>query len=142
MTQSAAFLQVRLGARRVGLPLRDIVAVEAVGTVYPVPAIDASCRGVISTRGRLMPVLELGKLIDAESSEGGGGTGIIFQIEGRNICLEVDEAEAIVHGDLLPLPPGEPLPWASAVVRRPEGLIPLVDLTALGERLIIPEASV
>jgi hypothetical protein len=58
---------------------------------------------------------------------------------GRHLCFEVDEAEAIVQGELLPLPPGESLPWASGVVRRPEGLVPLLDLDALNERLTTPE---
>ena len=35
----------------------------------------------------------------------------------------------------LPLPDGESLPWATGVAVRPDGLVPILDLDALGERL-------
>lgn len=139
MSRSADFLLVRLGNRRVGLPISDVIAVEDVGLVHPVPTSDPSCLGVTSSRGRLVPLVSLGRLIDQQSPET-GGTAIVIEIAGRTLCVEVDEAEAIVHGELLPLPPGESLPWAFGVVRRPEGLVPLIDLAAVGERLTIPEA--
>jgi chemotaxis signal transduction protein len=140
MSRSADFLMVRLGDRRIGLPIDSVIAVEAVGLIYPIPTSDPCCRGVTNARGRLMPVLSLRVLIETDSGEG-GGTAIVIDLGGKRLCLEVDDAEAIVHGELLPLPPGESLPWASAVVRRPEGLVPLLDLAALGERLTIVEAS-
>ena len=138
MSRSMEFLLVRLGVRRVGLPIHHVIAVEALGTVHPVPATEPSCRGVTSTRGRIMPVLDLAGLIGVEPGDI-GGTSIVLTIDGRSLCMEVDDAVAIMRGDLLPLPKGESLPWASAVVRITDGLIPLVDLAALGERLTIPE---
>ncbi|MEP7325117.1 MAG: chemotaxis protein CheW [Gemmatimonadota bacterium] len=137
MIGASGFLMVRLGERRLGLPIGNVIAVESVGTIHPVPANDPACRGVTSSRGRLMPVLSLRTLV-----EGAGGdelTAVILQMGGRYCCLLVDDAEAIVDGDLLPVPPGEYLAWASSVVRRPEGLVPLLDLAALNERLSIPE---
>jgi chemotaxis signal transduction protein len=139
MSTPAEFLLVRLGTRKVGLPIEHVVAVEALGAVHPVPAAEPSCRGVTSTRGRLMPVLDLAELIGGSVADT-GGTAILLTIEGRTMCMEVDDAEAIMRGIPLPLPPGESLPWASAVVRLTGELIPLVDLTALGERLTTPEA--
>lgn len=139
MSRSADFLLVRLGTRRVGLPISGVIAVEDVGVIHAVPTSDAACRGITSTRGRLLPMVSLGRLIDNESPET-GGTAIVLEIGGRRLCVEVDEAEAIVHGELLPLPPGESLPWAFGVVRRAEGLVPLIDLAAVGQRLTIPEA--
>jgi chemotaxis signal transduction protein len=134
------FLLVRLGNRRVGLPIQHVLAVEALGAVHPVPATEPSCRGVTATRGRIMPVLDLAGLIGANPGDS-GGTGIVLMIAGRHLCIEVDDAEAISRGDPLPLPRGESLPWATAVVRSNNELIPLVDLAALSERLTIPEAT-
>ncbi|MEO8295404.1 MAG: chemotaxis protein CheW [Gemmatimonadota bacterium] len=138
MSNAADFLLVRLGLRRVGIPILAVIAVESVGEIFPVPTSDVSCRGVTMMRGRLMPLVRLGGLIDNTSPET-GGTAVVLQIGGRHLCLEVDEAEAIVRGELLPLPPGESLPWAAGVVRRAEGLVLLLDLEALSGRLSAPE---
>ena len=137
MNQSAGFLMVRLGERRVGLPIGSVIAVESPGDLHPVPARDPACRGVTSKRGRLMPVLSLAALV--ERVPGDEPTAIVVQLGDNFCCLLVDDAEAIVEGDLLPVPPGETLTWATAVVRRPEGLVPLLDIAALGERLSISE---
>lgn len=140
MKQASEFLLVRLGARRVGLPIHFVIAVEALGSVHPVPTVEPACRGVTLTRGRILPVLALAALIGTEAGDA-GGTAILLSIDGKSMCVEVDDAEAIIRGEPLPLPPGESLPWASGVVRLSDGLIPLVDLAAVGERLTIPEAA-
>jgi chemotaxis signal transduction protein len=138
MSDMARFLLVRLGTRRIGIPVSDVIAVESVGEIFPVPTLDPSCRGVTMSRGRLVPLVRLGALIDNVSPDG-GGTAILLRLDGRQVCFEVDDAEAIVQGELLPLPPGESIPWAAGVVRRPEGLVPLLDLSALNGRLMTPE---
>lgn len=140
MKQASEFLLVRLGSRRVGLPISFVIAVEALGAVHPVPTAEPACRGVTMTRGRIMPVLTLASLIGTAAGDT-GGTAILLSIDGKNMCVEVDDAEAIIRGHPLPLPRGESLPWASGVVRMSDGLIPLVDLAAVGERLAIPEAA-
>jgi chemotaxis signal transduction protein len=140
MKSTSEFLLVRLGSRRVGLPIDYVIAVEALGPVHPVPTAEPACRGVTMTRGRIVPVLALADLIGADAGDG-GGTAILLSIDGKGMCVDVDDAEAIIRGEALPLPRGESLPWASGVVRMSDGLIPLVDLAAVGERLTLPEAS-
>lgn len=138
MTETSGFLMVRLRQRWVGLPIGSVIAVESPGALHPVPASDPACRGVTSKRGRLMPVLSLAALV--EIAPGDEPTAVVMQLGNNYCCLLVDDAEAIVQGDLLPVPPGETLTWATAVVRRPEGLVPLLDVEALGERLSTSEA--
>lgn len=140
MTAASEFLLVRLGSRRVGLPIDFVVAVEALGPVHPVPTSEPACLGVTTTRGRILPVLSLAGLIGAGGG-GEGGTAVLLTLRGNSVCVDVDDAEAIIQGVALPLPRGESLPWASGVVRLSEGLIPLVDLDAVGERLTFPEAA-
>jgi chemotaxis signal transduction protein len=140
MNGTGEFLLVRLGARRVGLPIGFIIAVEALGPVHPVPTTEPACRGVTKTRGRIMPVLALADLI-GQTGAVTGGTAILLAIKGKSMCVEVDDAESIIRGNPIPLPRDEALPWASGVIRLADGLIPLVDLDAVGERLTIPEAA-
>jgi hypothetical protein len=47
----------------------------------------------------------------------------------------VDDAEDVVREPALPVPPGESLPWASAVARRRGALVPILDLDALGDHI-------
>ena len=60
---------------------------------------------------------------------------------GRRLCLEVEEAESVLYEPGLPVPPGSALPWAAAVARTDEGLVPLLDLAALGARFTEASAA-
>ena len=62
-------------------------------------------------------------------------------VEGRRIGLEIDDAELVVREPALPVPPGSTLPWAIGVARHPEGLVPLLDLTALSARFMEAAAT-
>jgi hypothetical protein len=62
--------------------------------------------------------------------------GVVITVDGRRICLEIEEAEILVREAALPVPPGETLPWAIGVARHGEALVPLLDLPALSSRLM------
>ena len=64
-----------------------------------------------------------------------GETIVVVRLLGRRVCLEVDHAEEVLRAGGLPFPAGSALPWAAGVARHPEGLIPLLDLSALGSRI-------
>ena len=93
-------------------------------------------RGVATLRGGVLPVVHLGALMD-----GGGGpearaaAAVVVTVDEQRFCLEVDDAEVVQSGELLPLPRERALPWAGALVRRGEELLPLLDLAALSARL-------
>ncbi|MGH7909138.1 MAG: hypothetical protein ACRENW_04720, partial [Thermodesulfobacteriota bacterium] len=60
----------------------------------------------------------------------------------RVVAFEVDDADDVVREEPLPVPRGESLPWASGVGRGrggvgggAGGLVPILDLDALGERI-------
>jgi chemotaxis signal transduction protein len=131
------FLLVQAGSRRVGLELSHVIEVTQLGTVHPVPAVERSVRGVTAVHGRMVPVVHLGALLDglpypAEA----GNVGVLVTLEGRRVCLEIEEAEILVREASLPVPPGETLPWAVGVARYQDGLVPLLDLSALSSRLM------
>ena len=133
---SGSWLLVRAGSRRIGLALADVVEVLDSGPIYPVPAQEPAVRGVTTAREGIMPVVHLEALLDGTACpERRGATRILVRVDGRPLCLEVDDAEEVLSEPGHPVPPGTTLPFAAAVARRPEGLVPLLDLTALVARI-------
>ena len=55
---------MRTGSRRVGLELAHVVEVIQIGPVHPVPSREPAVRGVTVVRGRMVPVVHLGALLD------------------------------------------------------------------------------
>jgi chemotaxis signal transduction protein len=134
------FLLVRKGSRLVGLELAHVVEVMQVNSIHPVPSREPAVRGVADVHGRITPVLHLGALLEAEVLPADfGNLVVVVMVDGRKVCLEIDEAQLVVREPALPVPAGSTLPWAIGVARRPEGLVPLLDLTALSSRFM--EAS-
>jgi chemotaxis signal transduction protein len=134
--RGAGHLLVRAGGRLVGLPLDQVVEVLDPGAAFPVPAREPAVRGVTVVRGRILPLVHLGALLDggacpAERSH----TGVLVDLAGRRLCLEVEDAESVLYEPGLPVPSGTALPWAAAVARTEGGLVPLLDLAALGARI-------
>lgn len=142
MTGSRGHLLVRAGCRLVGLPLAQVVEVLDPGQVYPVPAVEASVRGVAVIRGRILPLVHLGALLDGASCPPARSeTGVLVELGGRRLCLEVEEAESVLYDPGLPVAAAAGLPWAAAVARTDAGLVPLLDLTALGTRMMEASAA-
>ncbi|MEO6055487.1 MAG: chemotaxis protein CheW [Gemmatimonadales bacterium] len=135
MTTSAGHLLVRADSRLVGLPLDQVIEVLAFDAVFPVPSLEASVRGVVVTRGRILPLIHLGALLDGTCFPAvASHLGVLVQLGGRRICLEVEDAESVLVEAGRAVPGGSALPWAAAVARTENGLVPLLDLDALGAR--------
>jgi len=137
---NGGFLLVRTGNRRVGLELAQVIEVTQVGAVHRVPSREPAVRGVSHVHGRMMPVVHLGALLHGGACPlPAGDLVVVVVVDGRWVCLEIDDAEVVVREPAMPVPPGSTLPWAIGVARHPEGLVPLLDLTALSSRFM--EAS-
>ena len=130
------WLLVRAGERRVGLMLDQVVEVLDLGPVHPVPSLDPAVRGVTSSRGRIVPLIHLATLLGGTGGQ--GGTAVLVSLDTRRVCVEVDDAEEVLREPGLPVPPDVSLPFAVAVARRPDGIVPLLDLTAVGTRIAEP----
>jgi hypothetical protein len=57
---------------------------------------------------------------------------------GKQVAFEVDDADAVVREQPLPVPRGQSLPWAAGVAEPAGGggLVPVLDLDALGDRIV------
>jgi chemotaxis signal transduction protein len=131
------FLLVRTGGRRVGLELAHVVEVIQMGGVHPVPSRERAVRGVAQVHGRMLPVVHLGALLEAGSCPPpSGDLAVVIALEGRRVCLEIDDAEVVVRQPAMPVPPGSALTWAVGVARYSGELVPLLDLMALSSRFM------
>jgi purine-binding chemotaxis protein CheW len=126
MSATAGFLLVRTSSRRVGLQLTQVLEIVSLSDVRPVPVVEPAVRGLVAVRDRMVPVVH---------SPAAGRTGVIVTVEGQRVCLEVEEAELLVRESVLPVPPGEILPWAVGVARVGEDLVPLLNVAAISSRL-------
>ena len=123
---ASAVLLARAGRRRVALPLEHLIEVVDPGPTVPVPAREPALRGLATLRGRLIPLVHLGALLDgAQCPPAASDAAVVIDVAGRALCLEVEAVEEVTHG-----------PWAVGVVRAADGLIPILDVAAVGGRLV------
>jgi chemotaxis signal transduction protein len=133
----AGFLLVRVAGRSVGLPLSQVAQVVELGEVHGVPVVERAVRGVTAVQGRMVPLVHLGSLLEGRSCPPEPATvGVVVVVDGRRVCLEVEDVEILVHASTLPVPPGEVLPWAIGVARHGDTLVPILNVPALSSRLL------
>jgi len=131
------YLLVRAAGREVGLEVAEVLEVVDLATTWPVPTTEPAVRGVVTVRDRLVPVVSLAAILwGADGPAGRGEVGVLARAGRKRICLEVDDAEAVLAEEVVPVPAGESLPWALGVTRRDGQLVPILDLKALGARLL------
>ena len=136
MSERGDYLLVRVGDRQVGLRLVDVIEVADLTDVHTVPLREPALRGVASAKGGLVPVIHLGALLASEPCPPErSGVGVLAAAGGALVCFEVDEADVVTGGMLRPVPPGETMPWALAVVQRGDDLVPILNLNTLRDRL-------
>lgn len=132
----AAWLEVEADGRRLGLPVAAVIEVGEPGAILPAPSLVMAVRGVTESRGRLVPLVHLGALLDERAAPAERGTAtVLVRAAGRPVCFEVDDAFVVQRGEVLPTAGIPGLPYASALARLDGRSIPILDLNTLGERL-------
>ena len=151
------YLLVRAAGKAYGLPVGRVLEVGDASEVLTVPRKLPAVCGLTPLRGRLVPLIHLGALLSGTAApadpvagvrtvvlvEIGGGAGAgggphAQAAAGRQVAFEVDDADAVVREQPLPVPRGQTLPWAVGVAEQGEGegLVPILDLDALGDRIL------
>jgi len=130
------YLLVRADGKRYGFPVASVVEVGDLGEVLDVPRALSSVRGLTPLRGRLVPLIHLAALLgDRPPPSDRGRSAVLVRLRGRYVAFEVDDADEVVREHALPVPPGQSLPWAAGVAQRDGGLVPILDLETLGDRI-------
>lgn len=131
------YLLVQAGGRPVGLEVTEVLEVVDLAATFPVPATEPALRGLVAVRERLVPVVNLSAVLWGEAgAPQRGAIGVLARAGRQRVCLEVEEAEAVLAEAVMPVPAGESLPWALGVTRREGAVVPILDLKALGARLL------
>lgn len=144
------YLLVRSQGKSYGLPVGRVLEVGDATEVLTVPRKLPAVRGLTPLRGRLVPLIHLGAFLTGTEappspSTTGARTVVLVELGGggeggprrRQVAFEVDDADAVVREQPLPVPRGQTLPWAAGVAARAGGggLVPILDLDALGDRI-------
>ena len=139
------YLLVRSEGKAYGLPVASVLEVGDTTEVLAIPRKLPAVRGLTPLRGRLVPLIHLGALLTgreapAPAAPAASRTIVLVQLGGgsrdRQVAFEVDDADAVVREQPLPVPRGQSLPWAAGVAEQESGLVPILDLDALGDRIL------
>lgn len=135
------YLLVRAGGKAYGLPVARVLEVGDATEVLSIPRKIPSLRGLTPLRGRLVPLVHLGALLAGAEAPPDAGTRartvVLVELgaSAKQVAFEVDDADAVVREQPLPVPRGQTLPWAAGVAEQEDGLVPILDLEALGDRI-------
>ncbi len=138
----SGYLLVRSNGNLFGLPLEGVVEVVDGARPFSVPGVVAGVRGATRIRDKTMAVVHLAALLTGEPMpDEPSPTVVVARCASRRIALEVDDADEVVRGGILPVPPGGRYPWAVGIAERNDALVPVVDFQSLGERLALNVAE-
>ena len=135
------YLLVRTEGKTYGLPVGSVLEVGDTTEVLNIPRKLPAIRGLTPLRGRLVPLIHLGAFLTGREAPADTAARVrtVVLVElgatGRQVAFEVDDADAVVREQPLPVPRGQALPWAAGVAEQEGGLVPILDLDALGDRI-------
>ena len=131
------YLLVRSEGKSYGLPVGRVLEVGDTTEVLSIPRKLPAVRGLTPLRGRLVPLIHLGAFLSGRPAPAVEGvlTVVLVELAGKQVAFEVDDADAVVREQPLPVPRGQTLPWTAGVAEQESGLVPILDLDALGDRI-------
>ena len=129
-------LVVRSGGRAFAIRYADIVEIGDRAAWQQVPARIDALRGVTQVRGRLLPLVHLGALIEGHAPPAEAAPlMVVAESQGWWVALEVDEVDSAEVEDFLGEEQDGGLSGMSAGAIRREGRwIPVLNLEALARR--------
>jgi purine-binding chemotaxis protein CheW len=133
---SRQYVLFHVGSEEYGLPIARVSSIIRYETVTPVPRAPRAVQGVIDLRGRVIPVVDLGKRLFGVDLEPSPRSRIIVtESEGGEIGLAVDgasEVAAFAPDELMEAPAAAVAPDIAdafeAVVHLDDRLVILLDL--------------
>lgn len=131
MTAAVQLVTFRLGPEEFGVPIGAVQEVVRLPEVTPVPQAPWFVEGVINLRGRIIPVLDMGKRFRLPDRPRTRQTRVlIIEADGRLVGLIVDGVSAVVRLPAHAIEP--PPPMISGI-----GVDYITGVCKLGDRLLV-----
>ena len=132
--QYMKFLTFEIDNRTFGLPIKDVIEIIEVQTAMPVPEFPNYVKGIINTKGRVIPVIDVRLRFQLEEAEYTERTCIIVvSISSVEIGFIVDTVRAVIEleEDMLAPPPAittdKVSKYITGVAKYEDGLIIILD---------------
>jgi purine-binding chemotaxis protein CheW len=131
----STYVLFRLGEEHYGLPVSSVVSIIRYKAPTPVPRASEAVLGVVNLRGRILPVVDLGRRFSGRAFEPKSSSRIVVtEGAGGVVGIAVDLAsEVATFGDesVRPVPDSvlssETMHAFVGMVERPSGLVMLLD---------------
>ena len=132
----------RVGRETFGLPISEVREILRVPEITAMPNAPEAVEGVMNLRGRIVPVIDLGRMFGSQSAEAADKRRVIVvEHAGRNLALLVHSASHILRiaqseveptRDVLPEGHAE---YVSGMGKLNDRLVILLDLKKILERV-------
>jgi len=101
-----ALATFRVGGREYAIEVTQIREIVRAQEVTPLPKAPALIEGVVDLRGRIVPVVDLGRALGAGPVEAGPGARIVvLEVDGLVLGLRVEAATEVLAADAASLEP-------------------------------------
>jgi purine-binding chemotaxis protein CheW len=130
------FLIAHIAGRGVAVETAQVDSVVDIAEVVAVPRTEASVRGLVALRSRVVTVIDTGTALGLEATPASARRAVITRVDGHHYAILVDSLEDVALFERQPLSPGLALDrgWASAgvgLVERDGEPLLILDLAAL-----------
>jgi purine-binding chemotaxis protein CheW len=91
---SSTYVRISVGGEYYALPVEEVIEVDEIGDVTPVPGAAAGVLGVRNLRGQILPVVELASVLGIPGERSTRHL-VVAEQAGRRIGLAVDELQDV-----------------------------------------------
>jgi purine-binding chemotaxis protein CheW len=128
---------LQAAGRRVALLASHAREVSAATAAIRLPGAPPVVSGVVTVRGALVPLLDLGRLL-GEVAGHRSGWHVLVELDGRRLMLAVDTMPTLAPADAEPLPHDAPTGVVQQQVSVNGETVALLDTSALADVILLP----
>lgn len=135
MEESCKIIVFQVKKESYGVDLHQILSIERLQTITPVPKTPDYIKGVLNLRGEIIPVIDLNERIHSEKINPTDENRIlIVEIQNMRVGLVVDAATDVIDVELSSIEPppsiigGVTQDYVKGVIRRENNILILLDL--------------